>query len=335
MLIDTTSSIHHHHHDNNDHVDIILQNIVIILSNLAFILPAIECLRLKKHVQAFVYFSILITSSLYHTCKFGSEDVASPGGLCVVFEFSVYFILDHVFAMLTIPCLLLSFTPLDVIIFDFRSKKKRNEKFISTSKKELRSFLFENYFSSNLFDNVSIPPPPLPPHNDIDNNDNVITTSIKRTTLGRGLLTAYKPSFEITKQNILSIYSKSSRKAIIKSNMVGLENIYICAYAYLIAISLVLSLPDFIFTLALCSSSLMLALFIGSYFYFKHGIVSGFKSFDFPFGLCLSVAAATLMLIQNHLPGSTYWITHSIWHVCAAIGQWLLLRSKYRFSCYY
>lgn len=365
--------------DNAFDTENAFKNTLIILSNLAFLVPGIRCLELKKHVQAFVYFSILVTSSLYHTCKFGADDFASPGGLCVIVGFDVYFVLDHVFATLTIPCLLLSFTPLDVVVFDFRkttvvvsdenypsssSSSSSSRKKEAKSKEELRRFLFENYFSANTdnFYNVDddydhhrlINKQSIDNHafltNDDDQNQHLgREKSIYRQAAEtdpilfnqtpppnpRNLITAYKPVFEITKKNILDFYRKSSYTTIIKNNMVGLENIYICSYAYLITVSLLISYPNFAFTVALCISSLLVAVFWGVYFYVKHQIVVGFKTYEFFFGLILSLFAALLMLLQDHLPGSTYWITHSIWHVCAALGQWLLLRSKYRFSCYY
>lgn len=353
---------HHHHRHHHHHLDVgdagtVFKNVLIILSNLVFIIPGIRCLELKKHVQAFVYFSILVTSSLYHACKFGAGDAAASDGLCLVVDFDVYFVLDHVFATLTIPCLLLSFTPLDVIVFDFRNvitkntdanprpgdKKERKRE--TNSKEELGMFLFENYFSSNTLDfydvNKKYGHPDSQDHvekgittdaNRDDDDDEIFIKNRKNSPL---LITGYKPVFEITKKNILDFYRKSSRKTIIKSNMIGLENIYICIYAYLITVSLLISYPNFAFTSALCLSSLLTASFWGLHFYIKHGIVTGFKSFDFFFGLALSVLAAILMLVQDHLPSSTYWLTHSIWHVFAALGQWLLLRAKYRFSCYY
>jgi hypothetical protein len=321
-------------------------------------------LELKKHVQAFVYFSILVTSSLYHACKFGAEDIAAANGWCVVVDFDIYFVLDHVFATLTVPCLLLSFAPLDVIVFDFRNivKKssrsndddnnnngddnnngdKRERKRETDSKEELQRFLFENYFSANALDLYDINKKyryldrtTREEKEEKEEEEGIGNDSLKKRKNSEVLITAYKPVFEISRKNILDFYRKSSRKTVIKNNMVGLENIYICSYAYVITISLLISFPNFAFTAALCLSSLAVALFWGLYFYFKHGIVTGFKSFDFFFGLALSALAAILMLAQDHLPESTYWLTHSIWHVCGALGQWLLLRAKYRFSCYY
>ena len=356
---------HHHHEEFSNSVGHVLKNLLIILSNAAFVLPGIRCLELKKHVQAFVYFSILVTSSLYHACKFGAEDEAEPGGFCLVLEFDVYFVLDHVFATLTIPCMLLSFTPLDVVVFDFRNIVKRTDdgggvavtapngattssirKRETASKEELQRFLFENYFSANTLGFYSIDKNHRQSNveNDYeggDDDDDIVVSyepSLRKRNdddTSKKLITSYRPVFGITKKNILDFYQKSSHNAVLKNNMVGLENLYVCTYAYLITVSLLISFPNFAFIAAVCLSSLFVAVFWGVYFYVRHRIVTGFKSFDFGFGLALSIVAASLMLMQGFLPNSTYWITHSIWHVCAALGQWLLLRAKYRFSCYY
>lgn len=310
----------------------VFKNLLIVVSNLPFILPGLTCLRLGKHVQAFVFFSVLVTSSLYHACKFGSEDEASPWGICVIFDYDVYFVMDHAFAMLTIPCLLLSLSPLDVTIFDFRLRDEKTSSsssslsstFSSRTKDELKDFLFENGFSSFSYYAVNAP---------ITKENEASSDVVMRPPR---LLTAYRPTFEITRDNVLSSYKRNSKNgAVLKSTMDGLENVYVLIYAYVIVAALIASYPNFAFSAALCASSLCVALAWGGYFYFKHRVVAGFKKYEFSLGLVLVIAASSLMLAQDNMPKSTYWITHSVWHVCAALGQWLLLEAKYRFACYY
>lgn len=316
-------------------IETVLQNIVIILSNVAFLMPAVKCLELKKHVQAFVYFSVFTTSSLYHTCKFGANDFASPEGICFILDFDSYFRLDHIFAMLTIPCLLLSFAPLDMVIFDFtqyiecdgggggeKNNQRGEEKEgvskryqLAKNKKEMKQFLFDAYFSVDTSLSTLIL------------NDITVNINASVNTNGGDEL--------INKQNILSFYKRFAGKFIVKKNMVGLENIYVCMYAYLIAVSLLISYPNMFFTAALCLSSLFISCFWGLYYYINHGVTTVFRGYSFWFGLALAIVACILMLIQDHLPDSTYWVTHSIWHICGAIGHYLLLTSKYRYSYYY
>lgn len=75
----------------------------LIVSNFLFILPGVRALQLQRHAQSFIYFSIVIFSSLYHLCKAGWVDEPGEGGICVLFSFAQYHALDFFFAQMTLP----------------------------------------------------------------------------------------------------------------------------------------------------------------------------------------------------------------------------------------
>jgi len=95
-----------------------------ILSNLGFIFPALLCLRLRKIPFAFLLFTITIVSTLYHACKFGAVDLTDrPEGVCFILNMREYFMMDHMFASLSVPCFFIFLTTLDMQIFQVEKKR--------------------------------------------------------------------------------------------------------------------------------------------------------------------------------------------------------------------
>lgn len=100
----------------------VLQQLIVVFSNIFFVGPAVLSWKLGKPELTFVYISILITSSLYHACIFGptGENVSSGTGVCVLIEYNAYYLLDHLFASLSLVVLGLHLTLLDSNIFIFK-----------------------------------------------------------------------------------------------------------------------------------------------------------------------------------------------------------------------
>jgi hypothetical protein len=281
-----------------------LKTTFIVLSNLAFLAPAILCLVLKKHVQAFVFMSIFFTSSLYHACKSDYETASSSisGRFCFLVGYEEYFVLDHLFATLSIPCIFLSFTPLDVVLFskieinnneDDDGKKRIPSTFYARDKKEIKNYILDIYFTPTIGSSSSL--------NGLEDAENV--------------------------RRVMYL----EKNYVLKPNAVGLETLYVCVYAYLIGICLLISYPNTTFSASVTVSGLIVACSLGAYYYLKFGMIVYFDTVGFCFGLLLSVIAVILILIQDHISNETYWLTHSVWHVCAALGQFFLLKSKYRY----
>lgn len=65
-----------------DEGGLFLGNLFLVVSNAAFLLAAIPCFRSKKYLAGIVFISVCIVSSIYHTCKWGSEDEEGFGGYC-------------------------------------------------------------------------------------------------------------------------------------------------------------------------------------------------------------------------------------------------------------
>lgn len=291
----------------------IFTNTLPILSNLAFIVVAVCCFKLKKHVQFFIYAAITITSSLYHTCKFGYENQSSEAGICLFYDFNVYFRLDHTTAMLTVPLIMLAFNPLDVVVYDFLCGDDNTEVVRVNRKQDVNQFLLENCFSSDL----SISPSNMEHFYALRNK------SIKK-----------KKSMENDK-HAYQYFAQVNRLTVRKPNMVGLENILVCMYAYIIAVVLIDTEPGVTFTVLLGLSSLGLTCTIGLYYYVIYGIKVTFEPKRFALGLVLSFIACCLMAFQETIiPGEFYWLSHAIWHVVGAIGHYFLLISKRRYIIY-
>lgn len=391
----------------------VAKNALVIASNVAFLLPAFYCcVYLKKYLSAFVYFSVFFTSTLYHCCKFGAEDFAAPGGFCFLVDFDGYFALDHLFAVLTVPTVLLSFTPLDVTVFDFRTterkeNREKNAKLFrdgnpvgeTISKTIAGSFRWRSRFKpedeldspssfpfqekekkrpraetrvlrlkepdiaqSRSFEFVEassedcVPATRIPGENSFFSvgthpamhEDPCADSESFMKTLGYEI----KPSSEVFSFGATKTYVKvrsiaktrytgtnlypslaEGEKKVLKRPSKELEGVYICSYAYLLGVCLLISFPGTALIASVCISSLALSLFWGAIFYFEHGLTVGFDKGSFLLGTCFVLIAGILMVIQDGAPSDAYWAVHSLWHVLGAVGPWLLLKSKYRYAC--
>ena len=70
-------------------------DILLVLSNLVFFIPAIRAVNYHRWTRAAIYFFIVFISGAYHTCR-------SYSGLCI-FSFKLHYDMDLFFAQLTIP----------------------------------------------------------------------------------------------------------------------------------------------------------------------------------------------------------------------------------------
>lgn len=78
-------------------------NLLLVLSNVAFLLPAIPCFRAKKYVAGTLFICTCIASSVYHTCKWGSADKKGFGGHCVTgLTFEMTYAMDFFFSQMSV-----------------------------------------------------------------------------------------------------------------------------------------------------------------------------------------------------------------------------------------
>ncbi len=78
------------------------QLLPLVLSNFTFLLPAIRALQYKLIINAFVYFSLVVVSSLYHLCKVDASNEPGEGGICFLLTFRQYRHMDWFFAQLVL-----------------------------------------------------------------------------------------------------------------------------------------------------------------------------------------------------------------------------------------
>lgn len=281
----------------------ILENCVILFSNLVFLLPAYYCFyELKKYIYAFVYTSVFFTSSLYHLCKFGAEDTSDPNGICLFIDFHAYFFLDHLFATLTIPCLAITLTNIDATIYHSLSILKRNS---------LMKFIDKVEFIKTFPVHLS----------------SILTESKNETTT----------SSSSSSSNTIFLQSPNRQPQLFKTEYKSLEALFVCIYAYVIGCSLyIYQDPSILFFIYVATSCLLFLLIWNIYYYILYdGLKINFSPFYLFVGLIISTIAVILMALQGTVfPSETYWIVHSIWHINAGIGHYLLLKSKYRYYYY-
>lgn len=79
-------------------------NWLLVISNLAFALPAYQCLRAKKYVACFFFVCTGVVSGVYHACKWGPRDETGYGGVCVSnVTFEMAYAMDFFCSHMTIP----------------------------------------------------------------------------------------------------------------------------------------------------------------------------------------------------------------------------------------
>lgn len=94
----------------------------LVASNPAFLFPALFALASNYYIQASIYASNAINSSLYHLCKEDWIDAAGDGGYCFILSFFQYHAYDFFFAQMVIPITFLYFLNFDAIV-DVRTRK--------------------------------------------------------------------------------------------------------------------------------------------------------------------------------------------------------------------
>lgn len=355
------------------------ENVVIIVSNLAFLLPAFQCLFTKRFLESFIWFGVFFTSTLYHACKFSPFDFPDPAGICFVLTYNQYALLDLFFAINTVPPLFLSFTSFDVTVYDvadldvaragdedateedfFRRDEPRCFKWrgcdcfcydyelpffkstcaptcscawywkgkrsvLASDKKAMRRFVFENFFGRlDDYRYGEVPYSPYPVERlgsvGISINPKPVVVSAKKT----------KRSSAVGDGSSIDL-------PVLKTNMVGMETLYIAFYAYIVGAALLVDgSPGGYWYSIFVVSCLVTVILWNAHFFFRYdGMLPNFDCLYLVLGLVTGALAISMMIAQNSLPSSAYWATHSIWHVAAGFARWFLLKSKYRFCCFY
>ncbi len=123
--------------------------------------------------------------------------------------------------------------------------------------------------------------------------------------------------------------SKGAAGAILKRHSLRhIEDLIILSYGFFIAIRLSLGHNGYL-TFSLVGGSVMAIVFIALiYNYVAYGIRPHFDWLDLVIAFALLTVGATLFIVQEFMSHHVYWIVHSIWHTCAAIGQFYLLDSR-------
>lgn len=292
---------------------------------------------LKKYTLAFIYFSVCITSSLYHACKFGSvgdgDDFRSNDGMCLFLTFSQYYIMDHFFAILTVPALFVTLTGFDITLFDFSTLSRIPLTVNKLDKLSMQHFALDNLFDPSYFTiSSSITTREYYP----DDKHDIIYFNKIPNNIDTGTYNNNSNNNDINNQKVLWWYYVLQNHRI-KTNASGLENCYIFLYAYVIGFALLLSGdPSYVFYGILLASCILNVLIWNIYYYIEHNMIVVFRLLYFVPGLLLAALAITLMLLQTHVfPSTSYWVVHSLWHISGGLGQYFLLKSKYRYCSLY
>ena len=371
------------------------QSTIVIVSNLAFLFPAYECLFTKRFLESFIWFSVFVTSMLYHICKFGPFNFPDPAGICFVLSYSQYEQLDLFFAINTIPPLYLSFTLFDVVIYDLKSairgvddpKRPRDEEeeeyeeeeeekekkrwrscccctkkgecsfrigflpwsslLVGSDSKRMRErdtqmtfdkadFASENWFGGldRFRIETSLSSPPRASEGTVGISINPRPSeyespwmlqqrrrSLRRS--GDGSPSETEDDLSLRKEDFVTK----------KSNMVGLETLYIATFGYIVGSALLINNdPDALWYTLLNLSCLAVVILWNMHFFYRHDeLLVGFRLIYLVLGLVVGALAVAMMGAQTDLPASAYWATHSVWHVAAGFARWFLLKAKYRF----
>lgn len=88
----------------------------LVASNLAFLFPGLFALASNYYVQACIYASITVFSSLYHLCKEDWIDAAGDGGYCFILSFDQFKAYDFFFAQMIVPITFFYFLSFDAIV---------------------------------------------------------------------------------------------------------------------------------------------------------------------------------------------------------------------------
>lgn len=80
-------------------------NIILVISNIAYVIPAIACMRYKRYLSALVWLATGIHSTIYHACKWGPYDKKGFGGYCISENMTIeqYYLLDFFTTQMIIP----------------------------------------------------------------------------------------------------------------------------------------------------------------------------------------------------------------------------------------
>lgn len=211
----------------------------LVISNFAFILPAVRALQYKRIFNAFIYLSVTTVSSLYHLCKVDSVNEPGEGGICFVLSFEQYHHLDFFFAQLILPITGMYFITFNAIVDKVTGK-------------------------------------------------------------------------------------------IIRMPFYWVEKLFLYIYAVIIALSIMVfeDQGDGRIFAALIISILTMVIVFWLQNYFQYNLKPSFDWIDLTIAIILSVISVVLISLQRFVTGDIYWITHSIWHVGGAVGQFYFLESR-------
>jgi len=82
----------------------IVSNSLLMVSNLAFLLPMVACFKAKKYVAGVFFLYVCIVSWIYHLCKWGPYDKAGVGGHCAPYiTFDMMYAMDFFCSQMVIP----------------------------------------------------------------------------------------------------------------------------------------------------------------------------------------------------------------------------------------
>lgn len=336
----------------------ITANIIIILSNITFLLPCISCLYKTKYFQAYVYASVFFVSSLYHTCKFGFENRAGDDGLCLFLTFDDYFKLDHFFAIMTIPIMAMYLTCFDVIIVTCGNETpNKGGKFVvynvnsrldsnqlatyGTLELKEKVFKFDDHrcFMKHLNRSMREIDARLDYTDAYKSNDVVVdVNSQKSDEFPRYRKEGLRNEDMCFKRAIVGSSEGNSEVTSflkIKCDYSDEERLLLCIFATVLAVSLKISGPSTVLIVCVILSTLFITIIMNAYFYVKYNIHPNFEGRFVYVSFLYCLIAVALMGTQDYFPGTTYWIIHSIWHVTASLGQWYLLEAKKRFYLMY
>jgi predicted membrane channel-forming protein YqfA (hemolysin III family) len=73
---------------------------------------------------------------------------------------------------------------------------------------------------------------------------------------------------------------------------------------------------------------LLIAVISWTHLYFIHKRVPSFDIVDLVISIVLAVLAVVFFLVEYNLSPDSYWLTHSLWHIFAALSQLYLLESR-------
>lgn len=211
----------------------------LVISNFAFILPAVRALQYKRILSAFIYFSVTLASSLYHLCKVDSINEPGEGGICFVLLFDQHHHLDFFFAYLNVPLTAMYFIPFNAIVDKITGKIIR-----------MPFYWVEQWIMY---------------------------------------------TYALVLALAIQVFEEQGDTRVIASFII---------------------------------SVLLVVIIFWLQNYFQYNVKPSFDWIDLTVAIIITLISVALISSQKFVTGDIYWITHSIWHVGGAVGQFYFLDSR-------